>query len=86
MYCVLCGTPLDDWNQIGLICTACRPEPEERGKNADSVIQASKRFKKEPIQVSYCSACGKPFHPKDAAIRHWACIAWPALEERAVTR
>ena len=59
MHCVLCGVPLNDANQIGLICLNCRQTREEK-----------KPSKSEQIQVRYCYRCGISYCPNDTSIQH----------------
>jgi hypothetical protein len=62
MYCVICGQLLQEQNQEGIICRACKQERRERRKDAEQIIR-----------VHYCFSCGSPYHPTDTSIQHLSC-------------
>lgn len=69
MYCVNCGSLLDDENQVGLVCLPCK---QARGKK--------RRGEEPPLAIRYCFRCGKPYQPHDSSIHHRVC---PAEKERS---
>lgn len=63
MYCVCCGTPLDEKNQVGIVCQACKLRQRVRRGHHWGL----------PITVHHCSRCGRPYTPADASVTHPSC-------------
>jgi predicted amidophosphoribosyltransferase len=62
MYCVTCGSLLHSENQVGLVCQPCKRAWEKK-----------RRGKEQPLSISYCFRCGKPYQPRDTSIHHRFC-------------
>ena len=71
MYCVQCGTQLNDGNQVGLVCARCKCRRRETRREGDL-----------PVSVQFCYQCGQAFHPTDAAVHHLSCFSGDMMTGR----
>ena len=73
MHCVLCGNPLQNGNQAGLVCQLCKLARTTR-----------RRHDEQALVIRYCFRCGKPYHPRDSSIQHPLCGAEQAASNLAL--
>jgi NMD protein affecting ribosome stability and mRNA decay len=63
MYCVCCGTLLDEENRAGIVCRTCKQNHRARRGHHWG----------QPITVRYCFHCGRRYTPLDASVAHSSC-------------